>query len=287
MSLNFKSDNNKFKKGLYLIATPIGNLEDITLRAIEILKNSDYILCEDTRVSKNLLKKYSINSNLIPYHKFNEAKSLDKVIKLLHSGSLISLISDAGTPVVSDPGKLLVNECIKNDITIVAIPGPSAVTSANSVSGFSKKFYFYGFLTEKKKIVDEDLSKLTELNSSIIFFVSAKKINKSIKEFKKYFLGRDILICREMTKIYEEFIRDKIEKIDISKLTLKGEFTIVLSEKKIKKKSSHNLTESDKNKIKSMINKLSLKEITEIICLDSKVSKKEVYNYCLRIKDEK
>ena len=287
MSLNFKSDNNKFKIGLYLIATPIGNLEDITLRAIEILKNSDYILCEDTRVSKNLLKKYNINSNLISYHKFNEAKSLDKIIKLLKSGSLISLISDAGTPVVSDPGKLLVKECIKNDITIIPIPGPSAVTSAISVSGFSEKFYFYGFLPDKKKIMDEDLLKLTELNSSIIFFVSAKKLNKTIQELKKYFLERDILICREMTKIYEEIIRDTIEKIDISKLTLKGELTIVISEKKNEKKSSHNLTESDKNKIKSMINKLSLKEITEIICLDSKISKKEVYDYCLRIKDEK
>ena len=287
MSLNFKSDNNKFKIGLYLIATPIGNLEDITLRAIEILKNSDYILCEDTRVSKNLLKKYNINSNLISYHKFNEAKSLDKIIKLLKSGSLISLISDAGTPVVSDPGKLLVKECIKNDITIVPIPGPSAVTSAISVSGFSEKFYFYGFLPDKKKIMDEDLLKLTELNSSIIFFVSAKKLNKTIQELKKYFLERDILICREMTKIYEEIIRDTIEKIDISKLTLKGELTIVISEKKNEKKSSHNLTESDKNKITSMINKLSLKEITEIICLDSKISKKEVYDYCLRIKDEK
>jgi 16S rRNA (cytidine1402-2'-O)-methyltransferase len=272
MSLNFKSDNNKFKKGLYLISTPIGNLEDITLRAIEILKNSDHILCEDTRVSKNLLKKYNINSNLISYHKFNEAKSLDKIIKLLQSGSLISLISDAGTPVVSDPGKLLVNECIKNDITIVPIPGPSAVTSAITVSGFSEKFYFYGFLPDKKKIVEEDLSKLSELDSSIIFFISAKKLYKTI---------------REMTKIYEEFMRDTIKEIDISKLTLKGELTVVLSEKKNEKKSSHNLTESDKKKIKGMINKLSLKEITKIICLDSKISKKEVYNYCLRIKGEK
>ena len=287
MSLNFKSDNNKYKKGLYLIATPIGNLEDITFRAIEILKNSDHILCEDTRVSKNLLKKYNINSNLIPYHKFNEAKSLDKIIKLLHSGSLISLISDAGTPVVSDPGKLLINECIQNGIMIVPIPGPSAVTNAISVSGFSEKFYFYGFLPDKKKIIDEDLSRLSELDSSIIFFVSAKKLNKTIKELKKYFIERDILICREMTKIYEEFIRDTIEEIDISKLILKGEFTIVLSEKKNKKKTSHNLTESDKNKIRSMINKLNLKEITKIICLDSKISKKEVYSYCLKIKDEK
>ena len=287
MSLNFKSDNNKFKKGLYLISTPIGNLEDITLRAIEILKNSDHILCEDTRVSKNLLKKYNINSNLISYHKFNEAKSLDKIIKLLQSGSLISLISDAGTPVVSDPGKLLVNECVKNNIRIVPIPGPSAVTSAISVSGFSEKFLFYGFLPEKKKILNNDLLKLSSLDFSIVFFISAKKLEKTLTEFKKYFLERNILICREMTKIYEEFIRGTVREIDISNLTLKGEVTVVISEKINDKKSSQTLSESDKNKINKMIKKLSIKEITSLICLDKKISKKDVYNYCLKIKNEK
>ena len=287
MSLNFKSDNNKFKKGLYLISTPIGNLEDITLRAIDILKNSDHILCEDTRVSKNLLKKYNINSNLISYHKFNEAKSLDKVIKLLKSDSIISLISDAGTPVVSDPGKLLVNECVKNDIKIFPIPGPSAVTSAISVSGFSEKFYFYGFLPEKKKILNNDLLKLSNLDCSIVFFISAKKLEKTLTEFKKYFLERNILICREMTKIYEEFIRGTVNEIDISNLTLKGEVTVVISEKTNEKKSSQTLSESDKNKINKMIKKLSIKEITSLICLDKKISKKDVYNYCLKIKNEK
>ena len=286
MSLNFKSDNNKFKKGLYLISTPIGNLEDITLRAIEILKNSDHILCEDTRVSKNLLKKYNINSNLISYHKFNEAKSLDKVIKLLKSGCIISLISDAGTPIVSDPGKLLVNECVKNDIKIIPIPGPSAVTSAISVSGFSEKFYFYGFLPEKKKIINDDLSKLSSLDCSIVFFISARKLEKTLTEFKKYFLERNILICREMTKIYEEFVRSTVREIDISNLTLKGEVTVVISEKIDEKKSSQTLSESDKNKINKMIKKLSIKEITALICLDKKISKKDVYNYCLKIKNE-
>jgi 16S rRNA (cytidine1402-2'-O)-methyltransferase len=286
MSLNFKSDNNELKKGLYIISTPIGNLQDITLRAIEILKKSDYILCEDTRVSQNLLQKYNVTTNLISYHKFNEAKNLDKITKLLKSGSLISLISDAGTPIVSDPGKLLVNECIKNNIQIIPIPGPSAVISAISISGFSEKFYFYGFLPDKKKILSEDLSKLSNLDCSIVFFISAKKLNKALIEFKKYFLERNILICREMTKIYEEFIRNTVKKIDISEITLKGELTVVISEK-VNKKSSQTLDESDKNKIKKMIKKLSVKEITSLICLDNKISKKDVYNYCLKIKNEK
>ena len=152
MVTKFKSLNKEIKKGLYLVSTPIGNLDDITLRAIETLKKSNYILCEDTRVSKNLIKKYEIKSNLISNHKFNEKKNISKIIEILKKGSIVSLISDAGTPVVSDPGKILVNECFKNDINIIPIPGPSAVTSAISVSGFSEKFYFYGFFPEKKKL---------------------------------------------------------------------------------------------------------------------------------------
>ena len=149
------------------------NLKDITLRAIEILKISDYILCEDTRVSKNLLKTYDIHSNLISHHKFNEKKNTSKIVEIL-KGSIISLISDAGTPGVSDPGKILINECIKNNIKIIPIPGPSAVTSAVSISGFSEKFYFYGFFPEKKKIIIEDLKFLSKLDCSIVFLYLQK-----------------------------------------------------------------------------------------------------------------
>ena len=287
MNLKLKSDNIKIKKALYIVSTPIGNLQDITLRAIEILKKSDYILCEDTRISKNLLSKFKISSNLISNHKFNETKNLDKIIKLFKSGNIISLISDAGTPIISDPGKILVKECLDNNIDVIPIPGPSAITSAISVSGFSEKFYFYGFLPEKKKDIIQDLSSLSELNCSLIFFISAKKLEKVLLEFKKFFLGRKILICREMTKFYEEFIRSDIEKIDISDLILKGEFTVVISEKNEEKKSSQKLGESDKNKIKKMINKFSVKEITTSICLDGNISKREVYNYCLKLKNEK
>ena len=184
---NFKSANRVFKKSLYLVSTPIGNLNDISLRAIEILKRSDYILCEDTRISKNLLEKYQIKSNLIANHKFNEKKNVVKIIKLINQGSHISLISDAGTPGVSDPGSILVNECIKNNINIIPIPGASAVISAVSISGFSEKFFFYGFFPEKDKILKEDLENLSKLNSSIVFFISPKKINKNIPLIKKKF----------------------------------------------------------------------------------------------------
>ena len=286
MSLNIKSDNNKIKVGLYIVATPIGNLKDISHRAIETLSQSDYILCEDTRVSKNLLKKFNINSNLISYHKFNEKKNLSRIIKLLKSGCLISLISDAGTPMISDPGTLLINECLKNNIHISLVPGPSAVSSAISVSGFKDRFLFYGFLPEKKKLLENDFQVLSKLNFSIVFFIPAKKINKNILILKKYFSGRKILICREISKIYEEFIRTDIDQLQPFEKELKGELTIVISEKKDDKNTSHGLSESDKSSVKNMINKLSVKEITNFISQNRNVSKKEIYNYCLKLKNE-
>lgn len=284
---NLKSANRVFKKSLYLVSTPIGNLNDISLRAIETLKKSDYILCEDTRISKNLLEKYQIKSNLIANHKFNEKRNVVKIIKLINQGSLISLISDAGTPGISDPGSILVNECIKNNINIIPIPGASAVISAVSISGFSEKFFFYGFFPEKDKILKEDLENLSKLNSSIVFFISPKKINKNIPLIKKNFIGRKILICREMTKFYEEYKRSKVEDLEPLKSNLKGELTIVISEKIHDKKASQTLDESDKRLIKAMINKLSIKEITDLIIRKNDISKKIIYDYCLKIKDEK
>ena len=152
MVINYKFDKKETKKGLYLVSTPIGNLGDITFRALEILKKSDYILCEDTRVSKNLFNKYDINSKLISNHKFNETKNLKNIINLLKDGSVISLVSDAGTPGISDPGAILIRECLKNNIDVVPIPGPSAITTALSISGFSEKFFFMVFFRTKKKI---------------------------------------------------------------------------------------------------------------------------------------
>ena len=284
---NLKSANRVFKKSLYLVSTPIGNLNDISLRAIETLKRSDYILCEDTRISKNLLEKYQIKSNLIANHKFNEKRNVVKIIKLINQGSLISLISDAGTPGISDPGSILVNECIKNNINIIPIPGASAVISAVSISGFSEKFFFYGFFPEKDKILKEDLENLSKLNSSIVFFISPKKINKNIPLIKKNFIGRKILICREMTKFYEEYKRSKVEDLEPLKSDLKGELTIVISEKIHDKKASQTLDESDKRLVKAMINKLSIKEITDLIIRKNDISKKIIYDYCLKIKNDK
>ena len=286
MSLKNKSDNIKIKIGLYVVSTPIGNLLDISQRAIETLKKSDFILCEDTRVSKILLTKFNIKSNLISYHKFNEKKNLNKIIKLLKSGSIISLISDAGTPSISDPGCVLINECLKEGINVSPIPGPSAVSSAVSVSGFSDKFYFYGFLPEKNKLLNNDLQTLSKLDCSIVFFISSKKFNKTIPILKKYFSGRKILICREMTKFYEEFLREKIDNLKMLESGLKGELTIVISEMKKVKNVSQKLSESDKDLIRKTINKLSVKEIVSLISKKSEISKKAIYNFCIELKNE-
>ena len=287
MIIKSQSQIKDNENGLYLVSTPIGNLKDITLRAIETLKKSSYILCEDTRVSRNLLDRYEIKSQLISNHKFNESKNLNKIIDLLKSGETISLISDAGTPSISDPGTILVNECIKNNIKITPIPGPSAVVSAVSMSGFSEKFIFYGFLPEKKQALANVFNKISKFDETCVFFISPKKVNKIIPELKKNFNGRKIVFCREISKIYEEFIRKDVNDLEIFNKELKGELTVVISEKKIDKNTSQALSESDKNIINIMINKLSVKEITNFINQNRDVSKKEIYNYCLKLKNEK
>ncbi len=277
-------DKNKIKKGLYIVSTPIGNLGDITLRAIEILKISDFILCEDTRVSSKLLNHYSINTKLISNHKFNEKKNIKNILQILKSNKIVSLISDAGTPTISDPGKIIIKKCIENNIDIYSVPGPSAVNSAVSVSGFSDRYYFHGFLPEKKSQIERDFEEISNINSSIVFFISSKKINKIINLLQKYFEGREILICREITKLYEEYIRSSINNLKDLKKNMRGEITIIISKKNNIKKN--NLNESDKKNIKKLLKKLSIRDIIKIFVDEKNVSKKEIYNYCLKIKNE-
>ena len=278
---------NELKKGLYLIPTPIGNLGDITFRAIEILKNSDFILCEDTRVSKKLLDKFAIKIDLISNHKFNEKKNLTKIIKILKDNKLVSLISDAGTPGISDPGMILVNECVKQNIDVIPLPGPSAVTTAVSASGFNEKYLFYGFFPEKEKIIIEELENLKNLNFCLVFFISPKKINKIIPYLNTYFKDRKILICREISKYYEEYTRFNLGNLKLFEKEPKGELTIVISEKQLNNNTSQMISESDKKSINIMLNKLSNKEIANVISKSSNVSKKEIYEYCVKLKNEK
>ena len=270
--------------GLYLVSTPIGNMEDITLRALNILKKSDIILCEDTRRSGKLISYFQIKSKLLPYHKFNEKKVSSKVIDFIKKDKIVSLISDAGTPAISDPGMILVNKCIDESLDVYPIPGSSAVTSAFSVSGFSDQYLFYGFLTKEEKKLENILKKLVNLDYSIIFFIPALKINFYLSKFKKYFFGRKIVIAKEMTKIHEEFIRGKVESIENFTEPLKGELTIVLSEIIKKKNIKKEINESVKIEIKKMLKKYSHKDVVEFISKKENLPKKMIYNYCLKLK---
>ena len=280
-------DNNKVQiitPGLYLVSTPIGNMEDITLRALNILKKSDVILCEDTRRSGKLLNNFHIKNKLLPFHKFNEEKSSNKIINLIKKNKKISLISDAGTPTISDPGMKLVKKCIEENLKVYPVPGPSAVTSAVSISGFSDQYIFYGFLPKKEKELESVLKNFINVNQSIVFFIPALKINFYISYFKKFFFDRNILIAREMTKIHEEFIRDKVESIKNIRENIKGELTVVLSERIKEKNTKKEINESVKVEIKKMLKKYSHKDVVEFITKKENLPKKIVYNFCLKIK---
>ena len=274
------------KKGLYLVSTPIGNLGDLTIRALEILKNSELILCEDTRVSIKLLNHYNIKTQLISFHKFNEKKKTKEIINELLSGKKVSLISDAGTPAISDPGKILVKECISNDIPVTPIPGASSVITSLSISGFSDKFIFFGFLEEKKNKLIKELEFLSKMDCSIVLFIPPKKLIKNLELVINYFKKREIVLCREMTKIHEEFIRCKVEDLKKIKIYDKGELTIVISEIKESTNSFGFLTESDKKIIKTMLKNKSIKDIIKKFS-NKKIPKKVIYDFCLKLKNEK
>ena len=276
---------NLLTNTLYIVSTPIGNLDDITLRAIEVLKNSDLILCEDTRHSLKLLNHLKIKKKLISYHKFNERKQINSVIEHLKQGKILSLISDAGTPLLSDPGQILLKECIKKGIKVVPIPGASSITSAMSVSGFKDKFLFYGFLPKTENELEKVLEHLSDYEFSQIFFIPSLKINFYIKKFKKFFLGREIMIAKEITKIHETFFRDRIDNIENFNNSFKGELTVVISEGKVKKA----LFDEEKiiNKAKKFLKKYSLKDTVDLIMETEKNNKNKIYQLCLKIKNEK
>jgi len=280
-------DKNKeqiITPGLYLVSTPIGNMEDITLRALNVLKKSHLILCEDTRRSGKLLSYFKIKNKLLPYHKFNEKKVSDKIIDFIKKKKVISLISDAGTPTISDPGMILVNKCIEENLSVYPIPGSSAATSAVSVSGFSDQYLFYGFLTKKENELENTLKSLCNLDYSIVFFIPAPKINFYISQFKQYFFNRKIVIAKEMTKIHEKFIRDNVESIKDIPEILKGELTVVLSKKIKEKNIKKEISESVKIEINKMLKKYSHKDVVEFISKKENLPKKLIYNFCLKLK---
>tara|TARA_B100000686_G_scaffold352101_1_gene452887 strand:- start:4465 stop:5313 length:849 start_codon:yes stop_codon:yes gene_type:complete len=270
--------------GLYLVSTPIGNMEDISLRSLNILKKSDIILCEDTRRSIKLLSNFQIKSKLLSYHKFNEKKISDQIISTIKNDKIVSLISDAGTPAISDPGVVIINRCINENLKIYPIPGPSAVTSALSVSGFSDKYLFYGFLPKTENELEKILTALSNIDYSIIFFIPSKKNKFYISRFKHHFFDRKILIAKEMTKIHEQYFRGAVSSLNLLEKTLKGELTVVLSEKIKGKNIKKKIDESVKVEIIKMLKKYSHKDVVEFISKKENLPKKMIYDFCLKLK---
>jgi len=224
------SDVNK--STLYLVSTPIGNLEDITLRALNVLKSVDVIACEDTRHSLKLLNHYEIKKQLIAYHSYNENRSCKGIIKLLETGKSIALITDGGTPCISDPGYLIVNECIKNNIEVISIPGAAAFTTLLTSSGFrADKFYFQGFLSPKSGKRQKALKEMSSIKGTLIIYESPHRLLKSVEDIFKIFPKNIICIGKELTKINETVITGNYEEImeKLNLIKIAGEFVILIA----------------------------------------------------------
>ena len=269
------------KKGtLYIVATPIGNLEDISNRAIRILKEVELIAAEDTRHTKKLLNHFAIKTPLESYHKFSERKKITKLIGILSSGKSMALVSSAGTPGISDPGELLVKEAIVNDITIVPIPGPTALILALITSGLpTKRFIFEGFLPKKKNLLIKRLCELKEFKQTIIFYESAKRLQSSLKEMHIVLGNRSVALAKELTKKFEKTIRGSLSNIlnELNNDILKGEFVIVVEgapETKITPKNS--LVKEIQNAKKQL--GISAKDAIKLVSVQYNIPKREVYS---------
>ncbi len=221
-------ENSEYGK-LYLIPTPIGNLDDITLRAIKTLEMVDIVYAEDTRETLNLLKYLKINKKVESCHKYTEMKHKDKIVQILKSGKNIGYVTDRGTPLISDPGNVIVGESIKQNITVIALPGPNALLPAINMSGLSnERFLFYGFLNSKQSLAKKELIDLKDIKQTIIFYESPHRITDTLSQILDVFGNRNIAIVREISKIHEEVIRDNIENILKISDTLKGEMVIIV-----------------------------------------------------------
>ena len=214
---------------LYLIPTPIGNLDDITIRALNILKFVDIILCEDTRDSGVLLKHFNIKKKLISCHEFNEGKIVDMVLGFLKDGKNIGLVTDQGTPIISDPGFIISRAIIQAGYSVISLPGATAFVPALTSSGIDPSpFLFYGFLNSKNSKQVTELKKLKDVPYTLIFYESVHRLTNTLQNMLNIFGDRNIALCRELSKVHEEFIRDNISKVIPLSDTLKGEFVIVV-----------------------------------------------------------
>ena len=264
---------------IYLVATPIGNLEDITLRALRILKEVDIIAAEDTRNTLKLLNHYEISKPLVSYHRHNEEVKVDNLINKLKDGQSIAIVSDAGTPGISDPGEVVVKEAIKNNIDVVPIPGACAAINALICSGLdTKEFSFMGFLPLNKKIRKEKLNEIKKETKTLVIYEAPHKLKNTLQDLKEIVEDRKIVLARELTKIHEEYIRGNIDEIIQKSENLKGEMIILIegAKKQEEQCSLNNLSLEEHYKYYENLG-LEKKEIIKRVSKDRGVNKNEIY----------
>ena len=270
------------KSALYLIPTPIGNLEDISTRSIYILEQSDYILCEDTRVTLKFLNHLKLKKKLIAFHQFNENEKIKSILQDLKQNKILSLVSDAGTPALSDPGRLLISKCHEQNIGVIPIPGASAITCAISASGFSDQFFFCGFLPKKDKEINNMLESYKSLKASLVFFMPARDLEKNLIYFNNFFSQNNFFLAREMTKIHETYIQDKVSNLkNYIKDNSKGEITFIIDNNLASPKKIVDIDEE----IKMLIGKMSSKDIAEYLSKKLAINKKSIYQRAIKINE--
>ena len=273
---------------LIIVGTPIGNSMDLSARGIEAFEKADLVLAEDTRVAKKLSKIRNFKiKKLVSFNNYNENKKVSLIIKKIESGYNVVLSSDAGMPLISDPGYKLVSECLKNDIMIDVVPGPSAIITAIVTSGLAtNNFYFAGFPIKKKKARIESLSKLTEINATILWFESPKRVLSFLNELVIVFGNRQAVVARELTKLYQEILRNDLLSL-ISELEkrkyLKGEYVILIEERNNFK--NNKINDNISNKIDTLLKTKSVRSVVNILVKETKLPKNHIYNEVLKIKD--
>lgn len=271
---------------LFVVSTPIGNLEDISLRAIRILKEVDLIACEDTRNTRKLLSHYQIKKPLTSYHEHNEKEKAEELLGQLRAGTNIALVSDAGTPGISDPGFRLVKIASENGIDVISVPGPSAAVAALSISGIStSSFSFFGFLPKTKNKKEQFLKEIKDLQQTLIFYESSRRVIDTLASIIEVFGDREISVSRELTKMFEETIMGKISDV-IERLRqkkeLRGEFTFVIEGNKDKRREFS--IEKLERDIRSYKDRgFSLKNTVEELAIESKLPKNQLYREALKI----
>lgn len=274
------SYNSNIKGKLYLIPTPIGNLDDITLRALNTLKEVDIVFAEDTRETFNLLKYYNINKKIESCHKYSEMKNKEKILKILKEGKTIGFVSDRGTPLISDPGNFVVNEVIKENIPVIALPGATALIPALNMSGLdNERFLFYGFLNNKKNTAKKELNKLKDVEYTMIFYESPRRLKTTLELMLEAFGNRKISIVREISKLHEEIIRDSIENVTKIIDDIKGEIVIVVEKKKNNKLET--ISTNYIELVKEMQEEgYSKKDAIKEVSLKYNISKNKLYEEC-------